>query len=224
MKNITNFAILGVITGIALISTVGVQSASAHQLAVLFGDEDTNDIFFVLGHTNEPAFGVDPGVHDGKHGMEIRLSDDATDLTLPQGNTELFFDKYYFKDVKKYNKADSVEDATQIETGIPISQAFGDPGHYIHRQIVQDGIYGYHVYGTIDYYGTGERDVDLTFFCLAEGMDDPAKFENVTDGITFGEFGCPESTDEIKFPGKKSGHHSSSFDKEDRDDDKEKDD
>jgi len=223
MKNITNLAILGVITGIALISTVGVQSASAHQLAVLFGDDDTSNIFFVLGHTNEPAFGVEPGVHDGKHGMEIRLSDDATDLSIPQGNTELFFDKYYFQDVKKYNKAKSVEDATQIETGIPISQAFGDPGHYIHRQIVQDGIYGYHVYGTIDYYGASERDVDLTFFCLAEGMDDPAKFEIVAEGITFGEFGCPESTDDIKFPSKK-GHHSSSFDKEDKNDDKEKDD
>ena len=223
MKNITNFTILGIIAGVSLISTVGVQSASAHQLAVLFGDNDTNDIFFVLGHTNEPAFGVESGVHDGKHGMEIRISDDATDLSIPQGNTELFFDKYYFKDVKKYNKANSVESATQMEKGIPVSQAFGEPGHYIHRQIVQDGIYGYHVYGTIDYYGTGERDVDITFFCLAEGMDDPTKFESIVGGVTFGEFGCPESTDAIKFP-TKNGHHSSSFDKEDKNDDQEKDD
>ena len=63
----TNFAILGIIAGIALMSTVGIQDASAHQLATLKGDGvRTNDIFFVLGHTNEPAFGADPGIHDGK--------------------------------------------------------------------------------------------------------------------------------------------------------------
>ena len=206
----TNYTILGIVAGIALLSTVGVQDASAHQLAILFGDDDTNNIFFVLGHTEEPAYGVDPGVHDGKHSMEIRLSDDATDLNLPEGDTSLMFDKYYFKDVKKYNKAKSVEDAKQIQTGIEIGQAFADPGHYIHRQIIQDGIYGYHVYGEIDYFGVGKLPVDITFFCAADGMDDPAKFENVAGGITFGEFGCPESTAEIKFP--KKGHHKNQFD------------
>ena len=216
----TNFAILGIITGIALVSTIGIQNASAHQLAVLFGDDDTNDIFFVLGHVNEPAFGVDPGIHDGKHALELRLSDDSTDLNLPEGDTELLFDKYYFKNVKKYNKANSVEDATQKIKGIPITEAFADPGHYIHRQIVKDGIYGYHVYGTIDYFGVGKLPVDITFFCLAEGMDDPTKFESVSGGFTFGEFGCPEKTKEIKFPGKR-GHHSNQFD---NDDDNERDD
>jgi len=207
MKQTTNFAILGIVAGIALVSTVGMQDASAHQLAVLFGDDDTNNIFFVLGHTNEPAFGVDPGVHDGKHNMEIRLSDDATDLDLPEGDTNLLLDKYYFKSVKKYNKAESVEDATQVVKDFPIGQAFNDPGHYIHRQIIQDGIYGYRVHGTIDYFGVGDRDVDITFFCAADGMDDPAKFESVgpLGAITFGEFGCPESTDDIKFP-QKRGH------------------
>ena len=214
----TNFAILAVVAGVALVSTVGIQNASAHQLAVLFGDEDTNDIFFVLGHVNEPAFGADPGIHDGKHALELRLSDDATDLDLPQGDTELFFDKYYFKNVKKYNKADSIEDATQKVKGIPISEAFGDPGHYIHRQIIQDGIYGYHVYGTIDYFGVGDLPVDVTFFCLAEGMEDPTKFEGVAGGITFGEFGCPEKIKDIKFPGKR-GHHSNQFDNNDDNDD-----
>lgn len=209
MKN-TNFAILGLVAGITVISMVGVHDASAHQLAVLFGDDDTNNIFFVLGHTNEPAFGVDPGIHDGKHAMEIRISDDATDLSIPEGNTELMFDKYFFKNVKEYNNADSVEDANQIVKGISIGEAFRDPGHYVHRQIVQDGIYGYHVYGTIDYYGAGELPVDVTFFCAADGMNDPAKFENVAGGITFGEFGCPEPTDDIKFP--KKGHHKSQFD------------
>lgn len=207
MKN-TNFAILGVLAGVALISTVGMQDASAHQLAVLFPTADTNAIFFVLGHTNEPAYGADKkGLHDGKHHLEIRISDDATDLDIPEGDTVLHFDKYYFKNVKKYNKADSLADADQKVQGIPIGEAFADPGHYIHRQVLEDGIYGYHVYGTIDYYGAGERDVDLTFFCLAEGMDDPAKFEGVTAGATFGEFGCPVSIDDIKFPGKKVKHN-----------------
>ncbi len=149
MKNTTNLTILGMIAGVALISTIEVQEASAHQLHLQTKLLDTNNIFFVLGHTNEPAYGVDKGVYDGKHAMEIRLSDDAPDLNLPEGDTELMFDKYFFKNVKKYNKANSVEDATQIVGEIPIGEAFSDPGHYIHRQIVQDGIYGYHVYGTI---------------------------------------------------------------------------
>ena len=128
MKNITNTAILGIVTGVILVSMIGVQSASAHQLAILFGDNDTNNIFFVLGHTNEPSFGVNSGIHDGKHGIEIRLSDDATDLSLPEGNTELFVDKYYFGHVTQYNKANSVEEAAQIVKKIPIGEAFGDPG------------------------------------------------------------------------------------------------
>ena len=215
----TNYVILGIVAGIALISTVGMQDASAHQLAVLFGDEDTNNIFFVLGHTNEPAFGADPGIHDGKHNMEIRLSDDATDLDLPQGETTLLFDKYYFKNVKKYNKANSLDDATQVQTGIPINQAFADPGHYIHRQVIKDGIYGYHVYGEIDYFGAGKLPVDITFFCAADGMNDPTKFENVVGGITFGEFGCPEKIKDIQFP-KRGGHHSNGFgDDKDKDED-----
>ena len=44
MKN-TNFAILGLLAGVALLSTVGIQDASAHQLAVLFPTDDTNSIF-----------------------------------------------------------------------------------------------------------------------------------------------------------------------------------
>ena len=32
-------------------------------------------------------------------------------------------------------------------------------------------------------------------------MDDPTKFENIVGGITFGEFGCPESVNGLKFPG-----------------------
>ena len=210
----TNYVLLGIIASVAMISVVGTQSASAHQLAVLFGDSDTNNIFFVLGHIDEPAFGQDPGKHDGKHNLEIRLSDDATDLALAD-STDLFFDKYYFKNVKKYNKANSLDKADAVETGINISQAFGDPGHYIHRQIVSDGIYGYHVYGEIDYFGVGKLPVDLTFFCSRDGMDDPAKFESVTDGVTFGEFGCPGSIDDIKFP-KKGGHHNNQFDKDDK--------
>jgi hypothetical protein len=210
MKN-TNIAILGVMAGIALVSTLGMQDASAHQLAVLFGNgcnDPSNcikDVFFVLGHTSEPAFGNDPGTHDGKHGMEIFISDDATSLSLPQRNTALKFDKYFFEDVKKYNKAKSVKDADQTVKGIPIEEAYADPGHYIHRQIVTNGIYGYHVYGTIDYFGVGKLPVDLTFFCEAKGMNDPAKFEKVVGGTTFEGFGCPDSTDDIKFPKRSHG-------------------
>jgi hypothetical protein len=204
MKN-TNLAILGVLAGIVLISTVGMQNASAHQLAILFGNgcsdphNCTKNIFFVLGHTNEPAFGQDPGTHDGKHGMEIFLSDDATDLALANSKG-LLFDKYFFKDVKSYNKAKSLKDADAVEKKINILQQYADPGHYVHRQIVQSGIYGYHVYGEIDYFGVGKLPVDLTFFCEAKGMKEPNKFESISGGTTFGGFGCPEDTKEIKFP------------------------
>jgi hypothetical protein len=204
MKN-TRIVILGVLAGIAIVSTLGMQDASAHQLAILFGNgcndphNCTKNVFFVLGHSNEPAYGNDPGTHDGKHGLEIFLTDDATDMDLVD-STGLFFDKYYFKNVQSYNKAKSLKDADASEKKINILQQFGDPGHYIHRQIVQSGIYGYHVYGEIDYFGVGKLPVDLTFFCEAKGMKEPAKFESVSGGTTFGGFGCPEDTRDIKFP------------------------
>ena len=69
--------------------------------------------------------------------------------------------------------------------------------------------------------GVGDLPVDITFFCLADGMEDPAKFEGVAGGITFGEFGCPEKIKDIKFPAKR-GHHSNQFDNDD--DDNEEDD
>ncbi len=198
---------LGIIASIALLSVIGVQNATAHQSVVLSGDDHVNSMVFVLGHVDEPTYGNDPGTHEGKHGLELYVRDQATNLMIPQGHAELFFDKYYFENVAAYNSAKSLNDTTSIEREIPINQAYGKPGYYVHRQIIQDGIYGYHVYGTLDYYGVGHKDIDVTMFCgRVHDMDDPTKFENVTVGTTRGEFGCPQSTKELYFP--KIGHQS----------------
>ena len=64
-----------------------------HMQVILVPDEGdprqehANPIQLVLGHTNEPAFGKLPGIHDGKHFVEIDLTDSATVLPI-QGNNE----------------------------------------------------------------------------------------------------------------------------------------
>ena len=200
-----------------MISIIGVQNATAHQSAVLLGNDHTNNMVLAIGHVDEPTFGSKPGIHEGKHWLELYIRDEATRLMIPQGNTELMFDKYYFEDVAAYNAAESIDDATQIQLEIPINQAYGKPGYYVHRQIIQDGIYGYHVYGTIDYYGVGHRDIDVTFFCgRVTSMGNPSKFENVVNGTTRGEFGCPQSIQNINFPKKDHyTNHTSDHDKMD---------
>lgn len=216
LKNYS-FSLLVILASISLISFVGLQDAAAHQLFLLFGNPDhgvVNDVFMVIGHTNEPAYGNSNGAHDGKHNVEISLSDDAT--SLPLSNAVLMIDKYYFKDIEAYKQADDITDATQTITNVPIGEAFGNPGHYVHRQVIESGIYGYRVHGTIDYFGVGHMSVDVTAFCNAAGMTDlvakptadptldKRKFETTTGGISFGEYGCPEPIDDISFP--KRGH------------------
>src|SRR5918993_3710136 len=48
-------------------------------------EEHANPIEIVLGHTDEPAFGKLPGIHDGKHFVEVRLLDERTTLPLQGG-------------------------------------------------------------------------------------------------------------------------------------------
>src|SRR5581483_11720083 len=67
-----------------------------------------------LGHSNEPTYGVQPGVHDGKHPMEIFLTDKAT--SLPLAGAQLKADMFYFKDLKSFNKATSPYQATPADT------------------------------------------------------------------------------------------------------------
>ena len=186
-----------VIAAIAMgtLGYVGSQEAEAHQriTGLSFGT-------IIIGHDNEPAFGHEKGVWLGKHNTEVFLRDaNGEPITDIEG---LKVDKYYFKNVKKYNKADSVDDATATSLGNDLNQVFSEPGTYHSEQIIKSGIYGYRVYGDVN----GES-LDVTLFCAADGMDDPTKFEETGDGEPAREFGCPRDIDDIKFPADKNNKH-----------------
>ena len=120
-----------ILAGIAIISTnsYSINEAMAFPHASLVidpEDEDANDIRIVLGHTNEPAYGKLPGIHDGKHNLEVDLSDNNTTMPIP--NATLFADKYYFKNIASFLHADSLEDADAIELNVPVTAVFGQLG------------------------------------------------------------------------------------------------
>jgi hypothetical protein len=155
---------------------------------------NANPVSLFLGHTNEPTFGVSAGVHDGKHGVEVFLTDAATEL--PISGAQLSVDKYYFEDFASFNAAASVNDADEIQTNVPLPEAFGDKGHYVTRQIQQPGIYGYKLTGTINYFDVAQIPISTTVFCSLNGQD-TTKFN--TPGW-FGRFGCTDAIEEIYFP------------------------
>src|SRR5690606_24705247 len=180
-----------------LVSPSFTDSAFAHAHLILTPDiENVNPILVTVGHTNEPTFGVKPGVHDGMHGLEVYLEDERT--ALPLTGAELAVDKYYFTDIGSFERASSLDGADQIERNITVGAVFGDPGHYLARQIVQPGIYGYHLYGTIDYFGVAEVPIEATIFCRAEdGGNSTSKFNS--EGWS-GSFGCVDDIDNLYFP------------------------
>ena len=190
---------------IVLSSPTTMQPAFAHAdtiLPVNIGDDEeqqqSGGIVVVVGHTNEPAYGAKPGIHDGLHGLEVTISDNATGL--PIGDAQLRADKYYFVDLESFNSAASVEDADEIEEGIDVGEVFGETGSYLARQVVADGVYGYRLYGNISYFGTANVTIDSTIFCSAieeEEGGDTTKFNS--PGWS-GSFGCPQDIDTIAFP------------------------
>jgi len=210
-----------ILAGITILSAssfpINEAFAKPHASFVLVPDDEdprqehANPIRLVLGHTNEPAFGKLPGIHDGKHYVEIELTDNATALPI-QGsnetsepglellNTEIFIDKYYFKDIESFNNAQSPEDADAIEQNVPMSAVFGSPGLFYNRQIVDEGIYGYTIRGVINYYGVANVPIpEITKFCSPSGANaqDTSKFDS--PGWT-GSFGCVENIKDIFFP------------------------
>ena len=182
------------------IGYVGLQDASAHQTisGLSFGT-------ITVGHDGEPAFGHKPGVWLGKHNTEIFLRNG--DIPISEREDEnvdvnLYVDKYYFKNVKKFNKADALEDADAISLNNPLNEVFGENGTYHSEQIIQSGIYGYAVHGTITIDGE-TNNVNVTLFCHQDGMDEDQVelFENGSEGeIGERDFGCPRDIDDIKFP------------------------
>ena len=179
---------------IGTLGYIGAQEADAHQriTGLSFGT-------IIIGHDEEPAFGHEKGVWLGKHPTEVFLRDANNEPIIDiQG---LKVDKYYFKNVKKYNKADSLSDATAKSLGNDLRQVFGEPGTYHSDQIIEPGIYGYRVYGDVNGHA-----LDVTLFCAADGMNDPTKFEDTGDGEPAREFGCPRDINDIKFPADNKKH------------------
>ena len=209
MRNVT--LILSVITAVVVISTATANDAFAHgtySKEITMSNGETRTFQLVVGHTSEPTFGNEPGTHDGKHNVDIRIRD--KDTKLPVSGAQLTLDKYYFKNTKQVDKASSPEDAKYVETKVPVSSIFGSPGSYTVRQLVEPGIYGYHIYGTVKYFDGVSYPVDFIAFCR-----DGAKFNSA--GFS-GGYGCVADINDIQFP--KKGHHSNSFnDKDNKKDD-----
>jgi hypothetical protein len=186
------FAALGL-----MLAGVGVQQAFAHastSLTVEDGPAEGSVIRVVVGHSSEPSYGALPGIHDGKHNLEILLTDDAT--RMPLSGASLKADKFYFESLSKFKAAKGPNSADEVETGIVVGSVFGDPGHYVHRQVQKDGIYGYRIYGTVDFFGEGSADIDKTVFCTTEAGG-TTKFNK---GGWSGAFGCTEEIEDILFP------------------------
>ena len=191
-----------ILAGIAIVSTssYSIDEAMAFPHASLIIDPDeehANDIQVILGHTNEPAYGKLPGIHDGKHNLEVELLDAATLLPIP--NATLFADKYYFQNIESFKRAESLEDADAIEINVPVTTVFGQPGTFYNRQVIDPGIYGYTIRGTIDYYNVTTVPLEnITKFCSIPG-EDLTKFDSPKSGWT-GSFGCPQNIKSIFFP------------------------
>jgi hypothetical protein len=190
------FAAIGLLLASSFTVTV-----YAHGHLILTPDiENVNPISVTLGHSNEPAFGVQPGVHNGMHSLEVSLEDSNT--TLPLVGADLRIDKYYFRDFESFQNATSLEQADQVEQNITVGEVFGEPGQYRALQVVQPGIYGYRLYGTINYFEVAEVPIDTVFFCTLNSDDDGAsantsKFNS--EGWE-GEYGCVSDINDIYFP------------------------
>jgi hypothetical protein len=203
---------------VVLLASITIISASSYSIneAMAFphasitietGFEGSGNLFpntidLVLGHTNEPAFGKLPGIHDGKHNVEVLLEDSSTVLPVQNGelfeDTNLLVDKYYFKDLESFQSASDLTEADDIELDRPLSAVFGDPGHYVNRQVIDPGIYGYTVKGTINYYGVSEVPIQVTKFCDIADQD-LTKFD-YPKNTWQGSYGCPTNIKDIFFP------------------------
>jgi hypothetical protein len=205
MNKIATTAAMSIASALAAIGLLLASSFTvtvyAHGHLILTPDiENVNPISVTLGHSNEPAFGVQPGVHNGMHSVEVSLEDSNT--TLPIVGADLRIDKYYFRDFESFQNATSIEQADQVEQNITVGEVFGEPGQYRALQTVQPGIYGYRLYGTINYFEVAEVPIDTVFFCTLNSDDDGAsantsKFNS--EGWE-GEYGCVSDINDIYFP------------------------
>ena len=190
------------IASVMLLAGIASEQAFAHGGQVIGFNLPNGEhrlITVIMGHNSEPTAAQESGKHDGKHPMELFISDTRTGLNLP--DAKLTVDKYYYKNDKAFNKA-AENGFDPREKDVAVSGVHGDPGHYFARQILaKPGIYGYHVTGTVDYFGVKDVQIDVKAIC--RDAPDPSKFNNPS---WFGGFGCTADIDDSKFPGKKVKH------------------
>ena len=198
--NKTQLFLVASIASAMMLAGVASEQVFAHGgqgFFVTLPNGEQRQITVVIGHNDEPTRAQEKGKWAGEHPMELFIRDSATGLDL--ADAELVVDKYYYKDDIAFNKA-MKKGFVPLETDVPISAVHGDPGHYFARQILaQPGIYGYHVTGTVSYFGVDDVEIDLKAFC----RDAP---ENDFTSLWFGGFGCTTDIDDGKFPGKKVKH------------------
>jgi len=201
MNSKTQFFLVASIASVMMLSGVVSEQAFAHGGKIISHHDGVTGLFglitVVIGHNDEPTRAQESGKWTGEHPMELFISDTATGLNL--ADAKLTVDKYYYKNDKKFNKA-LEKGFVPLETDVPVTAVHGDPGHFFARQILAEpGIYGYHVKGTVSYFGVFDVPVDVKAFC----RDAP---ENDFTDLTFGGFGCTSDIDNGKFPGKKVKH------------------
>ncbi|ABX13175.1 hypothetical protein [Nitrosopumilus maritimus] len=204
-KNTSMFMIASVAT-VMLFSVASSEEAFAHGGQVVsftLPNGDQRFITIIMGHSNEPTRAQEAGKWSGEHNMELFISDTRTKLNLAEADLKV--DKFYYKNDRQYNKA--VEKGFKpLVKDADVGGVHGDPGHYYARQILaQPGIYGYHVTGTVDYFGVMDVPIDVKAICR-DAPDGGSAFNNPS---WFGGFGCTADIDDGKFPakGKKSNHN-----------------
>lgn len=208
MTKNTSLFMFGAIATVMLVSLVGTEQAFAHGGKVFtlqLPNGESRAITVIMGHSNEPTFAQAPGKHDGKHNMELFISDSATGLNLD--TADLKVDKFYYKNERHFQKDARDGSLEPLVEDVTIGAVHGDPGHYYARQVLAEpGFYGYHLTGTVDYFGVADVSIDLMAMC----RDAPSDFN--TPGW-FGGYGCTTDIDDTTFPSR-GGHHSNQYDKD----------
>ena len=200
----------GAIATVMLVSLVGTEQAFAHGGKVFsFTMPNGEDRFItvILGHNKEPTYAQESGKHDGKHPMELFIRDTRTGLDLAEA--DLVVDKFYYKNEKKFNKDAQDGELTPKVEDAEVRGVHGDPGHYFARHILaKPGMYGYHITGTVDYFGVMDVPIDLMAMC----RDAPSDFN--TPGW-FGGYGCTVDVDSTKFPNRNGNNNNDNDDDDD---------
>ncbi len=197
-SNKTQLFLVASVASVMVLAGTASEQAFAHGGQVFGFDLPNGEkrfITVIMGHNNEPTTAQESGKASGNHPMELFIRDTRTGLDL--ADADLVVDKYYYKDDKKFNKA--VEKGFEpLETDVAVRGVHGDPGHYFARQILAEpGIYGYHVTGTVNYFGVMPVEIDVKAIC--RDAPDPSAFNNPS---WFGGFGCTADVDDGKFPSK----------------------